>query len=248
MTQASSDTENNFVVSPKMSGSAAQPLEVYHLSHDLRGPLNSILGFCELLLEGIEGPLNENQEDDISAIYQSAQNLLQMINTLVDLSKLEAGRLSFEQSEVDVAELVQKIMRFDFGTTKAEAVELVASLPEDLPPARGDGNRVQQMVMNMVRFAFKMKKSGQVVLSAAPEDGHVTVQVSLNHLVLTSEQLAELFELAVHTDSAGRSELSLGGMELPLTRGLAEANQGRVWAESTPDFGTRLYLQLPLSQ
>jgi len=248
MTQSSSETGKNFVVSPKMSGSVTQPLEVYHLSHDLRGPLNSILGFCELLLEGIEGPLNENQEDDISAIYQSAQNLLQIINTLVDLSKLEAGRLSFDETAVDLAELVQKIMGHDFGTTKAEGVELVARVPEGLPPVPGDRNRVEQIVMNMVRFAFKTKKSGQVVLSAARNGDHLTVQVDINQLVLTPEQLAELFELAVHTDSAGRSELGPGGMELPLTRGLAEAHHGRVWAESAPDFGTRLYLQLPLGQ
>lgn len=89
------------------SDPARQPLEIYHLSHDLRGPLNSILGFAELLLEEIEGPLNETQHADVSAIYQSAQNLLHLINMMVDLSKLEANRLKLDFKAVNLAEAVK---------------------------------------------------------------------------------------------------------------------------------------------
>lgn len=232
-----------------LTSTSQQPLELYHLSHDLRGPLNSILGFCELLLEGIEGPLNENQESDIAAVYQSAQNLLGLISSLVDLSKLEADRLIFDFGPVNLDKVFNNVLGFDFGTSKPEQVELVAKLPDSLPPLAGDADRIKQMVMNIIRFAFRTAKTGQVVLTAeSNNDQTVTIQVDIETLVLPTDQLAQLFELVVHTDSAGRSELGLGRLELPLVRGLATAHQGQVWAESEEGRGTTLYLKLPTGQ
>jgi signal transduction histidine kinase len=92
----------------------SEPFEVYHLSHDLRGPLNSILGFTELLLEEIEGPLTDIQKEDILAINQSAQNLLHLINTMVDLSKFDAGRMEFNLGEVALDQVVNTVLASDF--------------------------------------------------------------------------------------------------------------------------------------
>ena len=248
MAESASKLKKSFEVSKKMTDATQQPLELYHLSHDLRGPLNSILGFCELLLEGIEGPLNENQETDLAAIYQSAQNLLGLISNLVDLSKLEAGRLIFDPGEVALGDVFEDVLGFNFRTTKPEQVELVANMPNGLPPIVGDFDRIEQMVMNFVRFAFRMTKTGQVVLAAENHGQAVTIQISIKALVLSAKQLAELFELAVHTDKVGRSELGPGGLELPLVRSLAEAHQGQVWAQSEEKTGTTLYLKLPTSQ
>ena len=159
---ASSDSapKKQFVLSPQMSDPSRQPLEVYHLSHDLRGPLNSILGFSELLLEGIEGPLTEYQEADITAVYQSAQNLLSLINNLVDVSKLEAGRLKLDFGAVDVEGVVQNILSFDFGPNKPEQVELISTITEALPPVRGDRDRVEQMIMSLGQVCFQENAGG----------------------------------------------------------------------------------------
>jgi signal transduction histidine kinase len=246
MAQTNSEGDKRFVVSPKKSGPARQPLEVYHLSHDLRGPLNSILGFSELLLEGIEGPLTEYQEADISAIYQSAQNLLRQINNLVDLSKLEANRLKLDPGPVELKTVVHRILSADFGTDKSEPVELVGMVPEDLPPILGDRERVEQMISSLARFAFKKVKAGQVMIVAARTGQTVTIQVSFGEEVLPAEEIAELFELVVHVDSAGRSELGPGGLALPLTKGLAEKHQGELWVESNVNAGTTFYLKLPI--
>ena len=103
------------------------------------------------------------------------------------------------------------------------------------------------MVASLVRFAFKRKKSGPVVISATGSDQTVTLQVNLSGVELSPAQLADLFDLVVHMDKAGRSELGPGGLELPLVRGLAEKHNGRVGAESNRDQGTILSLQLPVS-
>jgi signal transduction histidine kinase len=245
---ASSDPspKKSFVVSEKMSDPSRQPLEVYHLSHDLRGPLNSILGFSELLLEGIEGPLTEYQEADITAIYQSAQNLLRLINELVDVSKLDADRLKFDFGPVDVEAVIQSILSFDFGPNKPEQVELVSSVTEALPPVRGNQDRVEQMIMSLVRFGFKRVKSGQIVIKAESKDKMVIIQVILGGVELSTAEMSELFKLVVHVDSAGRSELGPGGLALPLAQGLAEMHNGEVRVERDEINGTTFYLQLPV--
>lgn len=239
--------EKRLVFTRQTANSTRQPVEVYHLSHDLRGPLNSILGFSELLLEGVEGPLTEYQEADITAIRQSAQNLLWLINNLVDLSKLESGRLKFDLAEVNLNEVIQKIVAFDFGGNKPGKVDIVAEVPAGLPLIWGDRERIEQMVLSLVRFALKKKRSGQVVISAANTDQTVTFRVSFSEVELSPTELADLFQLVVHMDQVGRSELGPGGVELPLVQGLAEKHNGRVWGESNRDQGTVLSLQLPVS-
>lgn len=246
-TETGFEPKKSFVLSSKMLDAPSQPLEIYHLAHDLRSPLNSILGFSQLLLVGIEGPLNENQKVDIGAIYQSARNLQRLIEVVVDLSKLEADLLRFEFESVDLAEVIQNVMGFDFGSTKPEQVELVSQVGDTLPPLWGDRNRIEQMVLNLVRFGFKMRQGGQVTISAESNGQEVTLQVALNEVILTTNQVTELFDLTVHTDDTGRSELGAGGLELPLTQRLVEKHQGQVWVESDENSGTRFYLKLPVA-
>lgn len=247
MAEAETAPKRSFMLSPTGPSSSRQPLEVYHLSHDLRGPLNSVLGFAELLLEGVEGPLTENQEADLSAIHQSARNLLHLINAMVDLSKLEANRLKLEFEPVDLPEVVQNVLAYDYGTNKPQDVELVAALPATLPQVWAAGDRVEQMVMSLLRFGFKWKAK-RLSLGADSNGQAVTLKVGLEGVTLTATQLAELFELIVHVDATGRSELGPGGLDLPLTRRLAEAYNGRIWVESAGDAGTTFYLRLPLAE
>jgi light-regulated signal transduction histidine kinase (bacteriophytochrome) len=224
-----------------------QPLEVYHLSHDLRGPLNSVLGFSELMLAGIEGPLTEHQEADLIAIRQSARNLLWLIDTVVDLSKLEADRLKLEFGQVDFKRVVQEVLEVDFGTIKPDDVELAADLPADLPPLWGVTDRVKQVVLSLVRFGFKMQRKGRLIIGADVKDRMAIVKMRLDHVTLSAEQVADLCELVVHIHDAGRAELGPGGLEMPLVQRLVQSQNGQVWVESKPDSGTTIYVSLPLA-
>ncbi len=223
-----------------------QPLELHHLSHDLRGPLNSILGFSELLLEGIEGPLNETQSEDVLAIYQSAQNLLQLINNMVDISKLEAGSLTFDFGPVDLNQVLDNVSRFDFGSNKPAHLELSFKQDASTPPVRGDAARVEQMVLSLIRFAIGIKRAGEIVISIENDTSHAQVQLNVVGVTLPRSELESLFELVVRIDTAGRSDLGKGGLDLPLARRLAESHNGRVLIESN-EVGTMLYLKLPYS-
>lgn len=246
MTEATPATQHSFAVQKTVTNPAQRPLEVYHLSHDLRGPLNSMLGFCELLLEGIEGPLNEMQQTDISAIYQSAQNLLALVNTMVDLSKLEANRLNFNFGAVKLDKVIERIVDAGFGTLKPEQIEIIIYLAPALPPVWADRDRVEQMVKALLRSAFKFKRKGQITLAATPGDNQeVILYMGIEGVELPQAEMEELFELVVKVDPSGRSELGPGGLELPLVRSLAEKQQGRVWAENEEEHGLTLYLSLP---
>lgn len=230
----------SFVLTDNSNG---QQLAMHHLAHDLRGPLNSVLGFSELLLDGIEGELNEYQQADILAIYQSAQNLLRLINNVVDLSRLEANLLTLTLDSLPLPPILEDVLAFNFGSTKSDTIRLVGNFPSDLPPILGQRDRVQQMILGLVRFACKTQTT-QVTLTATPDDEFVTIQVHAGAELLTPQVLTEMFELRVTIDSTGHSKLSRGGIELPLIRGLAQAHQGEVWAESSAEYGTSLYLKL----
>jgi signal transduction histidine kinase len=239
-------TPKKIVLQQDATTSPEQLFEVYHLSHDLRGPLNSILGFTELLLEEAEGPLNEIQKEDISAINQSAKNLLQLINDMVDLSKVAAGRLDFNLGEVYFNQIASTILASDFGVNKPKDVELVVNLPESLPLLWGDNNRVEQMMLSLLDFAFKLKKTGQIMITADSDATNVTIQIHLAGVSVSAQDLEDFFKLMIKVDAAGRSHIGPGGLSLPLVGRLAEKQQGRVWAECKEGSGTTFYLSLPV--
>lgn len=245
MTDAAPAPRHSLALQKQAPDPDRYPLELYHLSHDLRGPLNSILGFAELLLEEIEGPLNEIQQADITAIYQSAQNLLHLINTAVDLSKLEANRLNFDFKAVDLNEAVNAVWPV-LSKVKPEPIELTLSLPPDLPPLWADRDRLQQMLKNLLRTAFKLAKKGAVVLSAERSGSEMTLRLEIGRVELPQTEVAGLFELGVKVDASGRIEIGPGGLELPLTRYLAERQQGRAWAEPDQNSGLIIYIVLPI--
>lgn len=226
----------------------AELLAVHHLSHDLRGPLNSVLGFAELLLEGTEGPLNDTQQTDIRAMYTSAKKLLNLINTVVDLSKLEAGRLTPERERVKVADLFQNVLAADMVDQKPAAVNLMLNFPPDIAPLAGDRNRLKQLFTALLKFIFDRIKIGTVAVFAHDDPQAVTIRLECGDLRLPPDSRGLLFDPLVYTDAAGRSELGPGGLELPLAHRLAAAHGGHVWAETTPAGETTFFVKLPVYQ
>lgn len=248
MAETESPTAKSFALQKQPVNSSRQPLQLYHLSHDLRGPLNSVLGFAELLLEGLEGPLNEVQIEDITAMRQSATALLALINTVVDLSRLEADRLVLASKPVDLELAVARVLDLGGASAKPLQVELVADIPETMPSLRGDPDRIEQMMLHLINFILKRKSGGQICVSAQHDQKMATIKVSVDEVITSPEEMGELFDLGVHLDSAGHSSLGKGGLTLPLAYGLAQKQQGKLWVENQESTGTSFYLQLPLHQ
>lgn len=246
MAATESPTEKSFTLQTQVVHPSHQPLELYHLSHDLRGPLNSVLGFAELLLEGLEGPLNEVQIEDITAIRQSATALLNLINTVVDLSRLEADRLILAFKPVDLEGVVSRVLALGQAAAQPVQVELIADIPETMPPLWGDSDRIEQIMLYVIGFILKRQTGGQINISAENDQKVATIKIATGETITSPEEMAELFQLGVHVDPAGHSSLGKGGLTLPLAYGLAQKQQGQLWVESQT--GTVFYLQLPLHQ
>jgi len=221
-----------------------QRLELYHLGHDLRGPLNSILGFTELLLDGIEGPLNEYQLADIQAINQSAHNLLRLINNVVDISKLEHNRLGLSFVGVDILDKINRVLQYDYGTAKPNTLNLTANLPPQLPFVHGNPDRIEQMIMGLIYFSFKVP-TNQVNVTAYLEDNFVTILFDIGLEFFSPEKCENLFTLGTQLDNAGHSRLNPGGLDLPLVHWLAQVHAGTLQVESSVAEGTQFYLKLP---
>lgn len=218
------------------AGASQQPLKVYHLSHDLRGPLNSILGFAELLLEGVEGPINDIQAEDLSAIQQSAKNLLGLINTMVDLSKISNDQLNLSFAPVSLESIISDV---------SDKVALEGDLPNPSPTLWGDADKVSQMLTSLVNFAHSVPHEGQLSLGVTVEDSTATMQLKAVKAQMPVEQPDTLFDLFVEVDDAGRSKVGPGGLALPFTRQLATKHHGQVWIDYD-ESNTTFYLKLPL--
>ncbi|MFN8458982.1 MAG: HAMP domain-containing sensor histidine kinase [Anaerolineae bacterium] len=244
MSQPSATSSPAFTVQKSIAGSTQQSLELYHLAHDLRGPLNSILGFGELLLEGLDGPLTETQQADVAAIYQSAQHLLALINAVVDLSKLESERLTLDLGPVHLPKVLQEIALANFGSDKPAEVELIVKPPSTLPFVWGDRGRLGHMLKTLLKFAFTLKKKGAIILSVQPQAQAALIQIEVEEAKLTDDELGELFELMVKVDPLGHTKLGRGGVHLPLIRRLVEKQQGRIWVERDGDNKVTFYLSL----
>jgi signal transduction histidine kinase len=225
-----------------------QPLQPHHLAHDLRGPLNSMLGFTELLLEGIEGPLNDIQTEDLTAIWQSTQNLLTLINAYVDLSRLNAGQLNLEADVINCVYAIERAIK-ELSTVEASAgITFNAVFPEQLPPLLGDFGRTVQAIMLPAQFLANRLGQGEIDISAVPGGDRVNIIISAAAVTLSSVQIAELFEQTVRVDATSRTRLSTGGIFLPLAYHLALAQNGQLSAASSPETGTTFTLSLPVLQ
>jgi PAS domain S-box-containing protein len=142
-----------------------------NMSHELRTPLNSIIGFSRVILKGIDGPTSELQEQDLTAIYNSGQHLLGLINDILDLSKIEAGKMELAFDEVNVGEVINGVMSTVMGLVRDKQIKLIKNIPDDLPTARADAIRVRQILLNLLSNAAKFTTEGSITVDASVGSG-----------------------------------------------------------------------------
>lgn len=219
-----------------------EPLQFHHLSHDLRGPLNSVLGFTELLLEGIDGPLNDVQKEDLTAIYQSGTQLLRLINAVVDAGKLDAGQLKLSHGPVSLSAVVQSVTESIVPT--GTAPDFGVNVATDTPMVWADRSRVDEIVAALIHYLAGNLKSGHIEFSATADEQRAGLKLQAD-VAIPPEKLVQLFELSAEVDAAGHSKITAGGVFLPLACKLAQAQNGSLTVESSPDSGTVFELRLP---
>ncbi|MBK8029165.1 MAG: HAMP domain-containing histidine kinase [Anaerolineae bacterium] len=217
------------------------------MSHELRTPLNAIINFSKFLKKGIPGPLTEEQDQLIGNIADSGQHLLNLINDVLDMSKIESGSLKlYIEPEVDMRDIIETALRYTGSMIGDKTVELQKELPETLPKLNGDRKRLLQILLNILSNAYKFTEQGHVKISARSENEKIVIAVSDTGPGIATEDYKDVFTAFKQTTSGLRQGGSGTGLGMPISQKLVEAHQGRIWFESVVGSGTTFFVELPV--
>ncbi len=221
-----------------------------NMSHELRTPLNSIIGFSRVILKGIDGPVNDTQSQDLQAIYNAGQHLLGLINDILDISRIDAGKMELAFSEVDLAEIIRSVMATATGLVKDRPIELMVDVPEDLPLIQADNIRVRQILLNLVSNACKFTEKGHVGVTARAVERsgrrEVVVAVFDTGPGIAPADQSRLFEPFSQVDSSPTRKSGGTGLGLSICRQLVSLHGGRIWVESALGEGSTFAFSLPV--
>jgi signal transduction histidine kinase len=209
------------------------------VSHEVRTPLNSIIGFTELMLQERFGPIgNKRYTGYVEDIHQSGLYALSLLNDLLDISKIEAGKFELNFTAVDVAEIVEDSAASLQPLAKRSRIVLRTSLAPDLPTVVADPRRLKQILLNLLTNAIKFtREGGQVIVSGTMIDGELRIRVRDNGVGMTKDEIAYAMQPFHQLDTAPRKQ-SGTGLGLPVTKALVDANRARLVLASEPGIGT----------
>ncbi len=223
-----------------------------NMSHELRTPLNSIIGFSSVILKGIDGPINETQEQDVQQIHNAGQHLLGLINNVLDLSKIEADKMQLTLSTVNLKTIIQEVVEIANALTKQKPIELVVDIPDDIPLIEADSTRVRQILLNLLSNAVKFTDEGQIAVfvRAMPPGSseEILIAVADTGIGIALEDQGKLFEPFSQIQGMSSRPGSGTGLGLSICRHLVGLHHGRIWLESKPGEGSTFSFTLPIRQ
>jgi signal transduction histidine kinase len=220
---------------------------VTNMSHELRTPLNAIIGFSDVLHEQMFGELNERQLAYVDDIREAGKHQLSLINELLDLAKIEAGRMDLKLSQVAIPDVLRAAVSMHAERASSGGIEVSLTTEPDQIMATADELRVRQVLFNLLSNAVKFTPpQGRIDVSARLDDGNIEVAVADTGPGLSAEDLETIFEEFGQTTEGKQAEGT--GLGLPLSRRLVELHGGRLWAESEPGQGSTFRFTLPVRQ
>jgi len=218
------------------------------VSHELRTPLTSIKGYTDLLLSGAAGDNSEIQAEFLGIIQLSTTRLSNLINDILDISRIESGTLKIKHEPIDYRHLVADTLRLMKAAADAKDVSMDAALPETIPPVRGDADKVTQVLTNLVSNAIKYTPEGGWVKVSLEVTGDtsVTTCVADSGIGVAPEDQPKLFQKFFRADNSSTREAGGTGLGLVIAKTLIELMGGTIWLESEPNRGSKFYFTLPL--
>jgi len=218
-----------------------------NMSHELRTPLNAIIGFSEVLTERMFGDLNEKQEEYLKDIYGSGQHLLSLINDILDLSKIEAGRMELELTDFDLPAAIDNALTLVRERAGRRGVALHQAVDGRLGAIRADERKLKQVVLNLLSNAIKFTpEGGRIEVRATPVDGSVEVSVTDTGVGIAPEDQEAVFEEFRQVGTADK-KVEGTGLGLALSRKFVELHGGRIWVTSQVGVGSTFAFTLPLT-
>ena len=216
------------------------------MSHELRTPLNAILGFNEMILAGMYGDVPADMQEPLADIQTSGKHLLRLINNVLDLAKIEAGRMELALADYSVHDTVESVRATLWPLAAEKGLEFTVTLPEDIPLAHGDSGRITQCLVNLAGNSLKFTKQGRVEVAVEHADGLLTFRVSDTGIGIAPEKISGLFTEFKQTDATIASEYGGSGLGLSIVKKFVEMHGGRIWVESEPGQGSDFIFEIPL--
>ncbi len=223
-----------------------------NMSHELRTPLNSVIGFSRVILKGIDGPINETQEQDITAIYNSGLHLLNMINEILDLSKIEAGKMELQIDDIDASEVVNNAINSAAGLIKDKPIQVITKVAPDLPVIKGDEMRLNQVLTNLIGNAVKFTEKGSITLEAfenvnEQNKKEIMFTVADTGIGIAPEDQGKLFQRFSQVDDSPTRRTGGTGLGLSIARSLVELHGGRIGLlNSELNKGSTFFFTVPI--
>jgi signal transduction histidine kinase len=216
------------------------------MSHELRTPLNAVINFTRFVIDGDTGPVNEQQTELLTEVVGSAKHLLNLINDVLDMSKIEAGSLNlFVEDDIDLNAIVNSVITTGRGLLAGKPTRLHTEVEEHLPLIRADRQRIFQVLLNIISNACKFTDEGDIRVKTTQKDGEVIIAISDTGPGIAPADQEMVFEAFKQT-KAGLRQGGGTGLGMPIAKSLTEAHGGRLWLESEFGKGTTFYVALPI--
>jgi signal transduction histidine kinase len=217
-----------------------------NMSHELRTPLNAILGYTELILDSIYGEPTEKMRAVLERLQANGKHLLNLINDVLDLSKIEAGQLTLDLGDYSLKDVVHAVLSAVEPLATAKALALTAEIGKDLPAGRGDGRRLAQVLLNLVGNAIKFTDRGNIAIKAIAADRQFTVAVSDTGPGIAPSDQEKLFKEFQQADNAITKQKGGTGLGLAISKRIIEMHGGRIWVESEVGKGSTFAFTIPV--
>ncbi len=221
-----------------------------NMSHELRTPLNSILGFADVMLMELDGPLTPHMDNDLKLIQKNGQHLLHLINDVLDMAKIESGRMNLNPEKFRLHDLLEDVN--SITSTLASERNLALFIEPDSDQEveiYADNTRLRQVMINLVNNAIKFTETGKITIHAAKQDSTtVLIAVKDTGIGIPTEKLEDVFQEFTQVDTSTTRKVGGTGLGLPISRRLIEMHGGRLWAESTgiSGEGSTFFVELPI--
>jgi signal transduction histidine kinase len=214
------------------------------MSHELRTPLNSITGFSKLLLNRVDGELTPLQTTYVQSIHTSSTHLLQLVNSVLDMSRIEAGKLELRREPLTVAPLVEECLESARALAEGKALRIDADIAAGLPQADADRTKLKQILLNLLSNAVKFTAAGRVLVRVRAEQDALHVMVADTGRGINAADVPRLFEPFTRIESSAR-DTDGAGLGLMLTKRFVELHGGRIWVESRENQGSTFHFTIP---
>jgi signal transduction histidine kinase len=218
------------------------------MSHELRTPLNSIIGFSKVLLNRLDGDLTERQEAYIRSVHSSGTHLLRLINSILDFSRIEAGKMDVHPEDLDLHDLVAECIDTSVPLVRGKPLKIEKDVPLDLPPLRADRTKTKQVLLNLLSNAVKFTATGRVLVRVQAEPDCVHVSVADTGIGIREHDLTRLFEPFSRLNNPLSREAGGTGLGLAISKKFIEMHGGKIWAESRENQGSTFHFTLPLAR